>query len=161
MRREAAHARLSAMFRTWHQGADPAQRSLRLALAAAIDAPVTDVALHALALEWLKDRANPEALGDFADTRAGLELTELLALVRDAASPPPSLQGDMQHPETLAKACVEIRAAAQDAGGHLYPPMAEEYMRLALAALEARDFLGERATIWGRTHGNSYERLPL
>lgn len=44
--------------------------------------------LHAMAVEWLMDRANPEAdggLGVFADTRFCLELTELLMRVDRAA----------------------------------------------------------------------------
>ena len=44
--------------------------------------------LHALAVEWLADRANPETeggLGVFADTRYCLVLTELLKRVDRAA----------------------------------------------------------------------------
>jgi hypothetical protein len=44
--------------------------------------------LHTVAVEWLKDRANPEAdggLGVFADTRFCGDLTRLLKRVERAA----------------------------------------------------------------------------
>jgi hypothetical protein len=44
--------------------------------------------LHTVAVEWLKDRANPEeegGMGVFADTRFCLDLTRLLQRVEKAA----------------------------------------------------------------------------
>jgi hypothetical protein len=44
--------------------------------------------LHTVAVEWLKDRANPEeqgGIGVFADTRFCLDLTQLLQRVERAA----------------------------------------------------------------------------
>jgi hypothetical protein len=44
--------------------------------------------LHTVAVEWLKDRANPEdqgGMGVFADTRFCVDLTRLLQCVERAA----------------------------------------------------------------------------